>query len=143
MPCAAATVFHLLHDYSRRLEWDTLLREARLTGGHECAAAGATSVCVGKAFFGRVGIETRYVTFTPGIVAAVVMINQPPFFKTFAASIRHKDTAVGSVAIYKFRFTARPRTLRWLIEPVMLAYLRHETRRRLRALGRHLAAGED
>ncbi|WP_265594753.1 hypothetical protein [Haloferula sp. BvORR071] len=28
-------VFSLLHDYSRRLEWDTMLCEARLTQGHE------------------------------------------------------------------------------------------------------------
>jgi Polyketide cyclase / dehydrase and lipid transport len=141
MPCESAVVFGLLHDYPRRLEWDTLLREARLTRGHATAAVGATSLCVGKAFFGRIGIETRYVTFTPGVVAAVVMINRAPFFGSFAASIRHEDKAGGSVAIYKFRFKARPWVLRWLLEPVMLAYLRRETRRRLRALARHLAKG--
>ncbi|MFN0079947.1 MAG: hypothetical protein ACKVY0_26070 [Prosthecobacter sp.] len=42
MPVASAKVFALLHDYSRRLEWDTLLRDARLTQDHQQASQGAT-----------------------------------------------------------------------------------------------------
>ena len=38
MPVSAAEVFTLLHDYSRRLEWDTLLADARLTRQHTQAA---------------------------------------------------------------------------------------------------------
>jgi len=140
MPCPSAEVFGLLHDYSRRLEWDTLLREARLTQGHAVAAKGATSLCVGKPLFGWVGIETRYVTFSPGAIAAVEMINRPPFFASFAASIRHLDNAGGSLATYKFRFTARPRALGWLLEPVMARFLRYETRKRLQALAEFLGS---
>lgn len=58
MPCSSVVVFGLLHDYARRLEWDTLLREARFTRGHIIAAAGATTICVGRPFFGIIGIET-------------------------------------------------------------------------------------
>ena len=141
MPCSAEKVFALLHDYSRRLEWDTLLREARLTRGFTQAGPHATSLCVGKPLFGTIGIETRYVTFKPGVIAAVEMINSPPFFETFAASIRHATAAGGSTATYKFRFTARPRFLAWLMEPIMLIVLRHETRRRLDALAIFLAPG--
>ena len=140
MPCPSEEVFNLLHDYSRRLDWDTLLREARLTQGHEVAAKGATSLCVGKPFFGIIGIETKYVTFSPGKIAAVVMINNPPFFKHFAASIRHEDTAEGSIATYKFQFTARPAILRWILHPVMITVLRYETKKRLEALAKFLAA---
>lgn len=138
MPGDTAGVFRLLHDYSRRLEWDTLLREARLTQGHTIAAKGATSLCVGRPLFGLIGIETRYVTFTPGVVAAVAMINHPPFFESFVASIRHENTAQGSSATYKFQFTARPASLRWLLHPVMLYILRRETAKRLQALASHL-----
>ena len=138
MPCPSAEVFGLLHDYSRRLEWDTLLREARLTRGHTEAVKGATSLCVGKPLFGLVGIETRYVTFTPGSIAAVDMVNRPPFFGSFAASIRHIDNDEGSLATYKFRFTARPGILRWILEPVMVLFLRYETRKRLKALAAFL-----
>lgn len=40
MPVASEEVFILLHDYDRRLEWDTLLKEARLTRGHTKASKG-------------------------------------------------------------------------------------------------------
>lgn len=134
MPCSSAVVFELLHDYDRRLEWDTLLREARLTRGSDVAAKGATSLCVGKPFFGWVGVETRYLTFVPGSIAAVEMINRPPFFEHFAASILHEEVAEGSRLTYKLNFTARPRFLRWLLHPIMLVALRNETRKRLAAL---------
>ena len=138
MPCDSTRVFGLLHDYSRRLAWDTLLREARLTQGHTVAAKGATSLCVGRPLFGLIGIETRYITFSPGAVAAVEMVNRPLFFERFVASIRHADTSHGSVATYKFQFIARPAILRWILHPIMLCVLRRETSKRLQALAAYL-----
>jgi hypothetical protein len=32
IPAPSAEVFKLLHDYDRRLDWDTLLQDARLCG---------------------------------------------------------------------------------------------------------------
>ncbi len=139
MPASCGEVFALLHDYQRRLEWDTLLAEAKLTRGSARAQAGATSLCVSKPALGSIGIETRYVTFREGALAAVEMINCPPFFETFAASIRHEPSGAGSLATYKLHFRAKPRWLRPLLEPVMAIALRHETRKRLLALSRHLA----
>lgn len=148
MPSATVTLsmgspsrlaFELLHDYSRRLEWDPLLSEARLTRGCTKAAKGATSLCVSKVRFGRIGIETRYITYSPYSIAAVEMINHPPWFDTFAASIRHTDTPQGSEITYKFRFSAKPRMLRWIVEPIMLLILRAETKRRLHAFAAFLS----
>jgi len=138
MPVSGAEVFTLLHDYSRRLEWDTLLVDARLTGDHTQARKGATSICTGKPLFGLIGIETRYVSFREGELAAVEMINRPPLFAAFSASIRHQDNAEGSMMTYKFRFAAKPRILRWLLEPIMLVELRKETGKRLDALAKFL-----
>jgi len=138
MPCPSCQVFELLHNYSRRLEWDTLLLEAHLTRGHTEAKKGATSLCVGKPFFGLIGIETRYLTYDPGKIAAVQMINSPPFFQSFAASIRHEDTPEGSIATYKLNFTAKPPFLRCLLHPLMLLALKIETRKRLAALATFL-----
>jgi hypothetical protein len=135
MPRSAAEVFALLHNYPRRLEWDTLLREARLTRGHTEAKKGATSLCVGKPFLGLIGVETKYLTYDPG-----KMINSPLFFQSFAASIRHQDTPTGSTATYKLTFTAKPRLLRWLLHPLMLRALKIETRKRLTALATFLQA---
>ena len=136
IPASGDEVFALLHNYERRLEWDTLLCEARLTGGCKVAEKGATSVCVGRQFFGLVAMETRYVSFEPGRLAAVELINEPWFFERFAASIRHEDVEGGSMITYKFRFAAKPRWLAWAMEPVMLLFLKHETAKRLEALAR-------
>ena len=40
IPAPAGAVFDLLHDYERRLEWDTLLSAAYLTDGCERAGRG-------------------------------------------------------------------------------------------------------
>jgi hypothetical protein len=134
MPASAAEVFKLLHDYDRRLEWDTLLRKAYLTGGHERACKGATSCCVGKPCFGLIAIETEYIAFDEPKMAAVKLINKPLFFESFGASIKHLNNKHGSTAEYAFHFRARPRWLRNAIEPVMLKLLKQETAARLKAL---------
>ena len=143
IPAGCAAVFDLLHDYHRRLEWDTLLREARITSGDESAGLGVTSLCVGKPMFGWIGIETCYVAFVPGHLAAVQMINRPPFFERFAASIRHVETPEGSLLTYRFQFRARPWVLRWLLEPVMQWWLERETRQRLQALAQFFRQSAD
>lgn len=135
IPAPPGAVFELLHDYQRRLEWDTLLCEARLTRGHQTAAKDATSLCRGRMFGCWIAIETRYLIFKPGEIAAVEMINRPPFFDLFAASIRHEPSASGSKVIYRYQFRARPAWLRWFLEPIMAIALKHETAKRLRALG--------
>jgi hypothetical protein len=135
IPAPSADVFRLLHDYGRRLEWDTLLRAAYLTEGHTQAQLGAVSVCQGKTHLGRIALKTRYVSFRPPEVAAVKMVNRPPFFEKFAATIRHGDlTGSSSFVEYHYNFVARPRWLRFLLHPLMNTLFRWETRKRLRAL---------
>lgn len=139
MPASSVEVFQLLHDYDRRLEWDTLLRKAYLTGGSEKACKGATSCCVGKPCFGLIAMETRYIAFDAPRMAAVVLINKPWFFHAFSASIKHEDNEHGSTAEYTFQFRAKPKWLRKLIEPVMLAALKRETAARLEALAEFMS----
>ena len=135
-PCEA--VFDLVHDYGRRLTWDTLLRAAYMEGG-AVPASGAVAVCSGKWVVGGLTLRTVYVSFRRGKVAAVKMINAPPFFRTWAASIRHEPVGpASSRLIYTWNFNARLRVL----EPVMAFFFRWETRRRLRALKAWFAAGK-
>lgn len=135
IPAPAREVFDLLHDYRRRLEWDTLLRKAYLEDDFPKACKGAISVCQGKAFLGGIALRTEYVSFERGKVAAVKMLNQPPFFETFAASIRHADTGENnSEIVYKVNFTAKPKFLRWILHPLMKAVFIWETRKRLSSL---------
>jgi hypothetical protein len=135
IPAPSADVFRLLHDYSRRLEWDTLLRAAYLTDGYRQAHLGAVSVCQGRFHLGRIALKTQYVSFRPPDVAAIKMVNRPPFFDRFAATIRHGNLAASSSFVeYHYNFVARPKWLRFLLHPLMNALFHWETRKRLRAL---------
>ena len=114
LPADCDTVFDLVHDYDRRLQWDTLLREAFVEGGRPA----------GK-----------------GEVAAVKMVNRPPLFERWAASIRHERTGEHrSRIVYTYNFAARPRWLASVLEPILAVVFRWETRRRLRALRTALLA---
>ena len=135
IPAPSSEVFRLLHDYDRRLEWDTLLHDARLCDNWTEAQLHATSVCTGRWYLGGIALKTEYVSFNPPHVAAVKMRNCPLFFDKFAATIRHHDLGNGASSVeYKYNFTARPSWLRWLLHPAMAAVFRWETSKRLRAL---------
>ncbi len=139
IPAPRAQVFALLHDYSRRLKWDSLLQAAYLVEPWKEAQLHAVSVCRSRTLLGGIAVQTEYVAFNPPELAAVKMLNRPAFFASFAASIRHTDLADGSSQIeYKFTFTARPVWLRWMLHPLMGAIFRLETRKRLRALSRYI-----
>lgn len=135
IPASAETVFDLIHDYERRLEWDTLLQEAYLEPKFTEAGLGAISVCRGRAILGGFALRTRYVSFQRGKVAAVEMLNRPPFFDSFAASIRHSviDDHHSEV-IYKVNFSAKPRFMQGVLHPLIHRIFVWETRTRLRAL---------
>ncbi len=132
---SAIEVFDLVHDYKRRLEWDTLLQKAYLEPDFPESCKGAISVCQGRTILGGFALRTKYVSFERGKVAAVKMLNQPPLFETFAASIRHSDIGENqSEIIYKVNFTAKPKFLRWILHPIMRVVLAWETKKRLVAL---------
>jgi len=91
-----------------------------------------------KWYLGGIALKTVYVTFDPPKIAAVKMLNRPPFFGTWAASLRHEDLGDGQSRVtYTFTFTAKPRTLRFILEPLMGIIFELETWKRLRALKRH------
>lgn len=140
LPADCGAAFQLVHDYERRLRWDTLLRRAYIQGGGP-ACVGALAICSGRWLIGGLTLETVYVSFVPGAVAAVKMTNRPLLFDAWAASIRHEPLEGGrSRILYAYTFRARPRALAWLLEPILARVFRWETRRRLAALARHLEA---
>ena len=140
IPASSSEVFRLIHDYKRRLEWDTLLQEAYLTPGHDEAKLGAVSVCRGKMILGGIALMTQYIVFRPGETASIKMVNRPPFFETFAATIRHRDLGDATSSVeYTLEFTAHPRWLRWVLHPIMARLFVLETGKRLRALKAYFA----
>ncbi|MEJ7847717.1 MAG: hypothetical protein WKF92_06495 [Pyrinomonadaceae bacterium] len=109
--------------------------------GISLAAKGAISVSRGRRILGGIPIRSVYVTFDRGKIAAVKMLNRPPFFETFGASIRHSDLPGDtSKIIYKFNFTARPRFLRPILHPIMLKVLKWETGKRLKSLKTYVSS---
>lgn len=134
-------VFNLIHDYGRRLEWDTLLSKACLLEGATEAGVGVRSLCVGRWRGLFLPMETEYVRFEPGQVAAVSLTNRPPFFDHFAATIRHKPVSENrSQVTYIYFFQAKPKFLAPLLEPIMNRMLQRETKMRLNALSHFFTA---
>jgi len=135
IPAPSSAVFDLVHDYGRRLEWDTLLQAAYLEEGAKVAAKGVIAVCIGRNSLGGIALKTVYVTFERPTLAAVKMVNAPLFFQSWAASIHHQDiSACESRLTYKFHFTTRPDLLRFVLDPLLERIFVWETKKRLRAL---------
>jgi|SRR6187399_1096354 len=128
-------VFDAIHDYERRLEWDSMLSRASLLGGATAAKVGVRSLCVGTWKGGLLALETEYVRFERGKVAAVKLTNRPPFFAKFAATIKHTALGQGrSRMTYIYSFRARPIFLAPIFEPIMKVMLSREVRGRVEAL---------
>lgn len=126
------TVFDLVHDYDRRLDWDSMLSRAELVGGATAADVGVRSLCVGTWKGAFLALETRYVSFERGRVAAVELTNRPLFFDHFAASIKHEALGEArSKTTYVYFFRARPGFLAPLLEPIIKLLLAREVRARL------------
>ena len=143
IPAGREETFDLLHDYRRRLEWDTLLRRA-YTVDDVPAGPGVEAVCQGRWHLGGLSFRTTYVTFRRPELAAVKLVGRVPFFASWAASIRHEpipgaDPSERHELRYTLTFSCRPKPLAPLIERIALAAFRWETHRRLRALARALA----
>ncbi len=79
IPASSEEVFGLIHDYKRRLEWDTLLQHAQLCDDWTEAQLHATTICTGRWYLGGISLRTEYISFDPPHVAAVRMLNRPPF----------------------------------------------------------------
>jgi hypothetical protein len=143
LPVSCDTAFAVVHDYTCRLDWDTMLRSARLLDGATQAALGVRSVCAGTWRGAFLALETEYIQFVPGRVAAVKLTRRPPFFDRFAATIRHQALGANrSRLVYTYSFRARPRWLAPMLEPVMQPLLQREVRHRLRGLRLYLERRE-
>jgi len=131
-PCDV--VFDVLHDYALRLRWDTMLSEARLLDA-SVANKGVRSLCVGTWRSAYVPMETEYITFRRGELAAVRLTKQNLLFERFAASIRHTALESGRSRItYTFSCRVRPPFLAGLVEPIVERMMAREVRARLVAL---------
>lgn len=144
MPCAKIAVdieapsdaiFDLIHDYSRRLEWDPFLRKAHMLGKAQTAGRGVEARCVARWTAGGLAMDTVYVSFNRPRIAAVTMVRGPFFLRTFAASIRQESkSATRTRLTYQYSFDSWPRRLSWPIDRLVSRIFHRETSLRLKAL---------
>ncbi len=98
-------LFDYTQDYTKRLTWDTSLREAYLLNNVAQADKGVKAWCVAK---NRLGMETQYVSFNRPQVAAIKMTKGPYLFKDFAASWTFKEVTKGITKVtFLYSFTLR------------------------------------
>src|SRR4051812_6275454 len=110
------------------------LKEARLLGGAARAEVGVRAWCVAWHGF---GMETEYVAVSPPAVVAGRAPRGPAVLGAFAASWRFAEAGPGLTRVaFRYHFKARPRWLRWLLEPGLAVLLARDIRMRLRALKR-------
>jgi len=134
----AASLFTLSQDYGRRQCWDPFLREAHLLDGAQRAAVGVRARCV--AHNGLV-METTYVSFQPPTVVAVKMTHGPRILSSFAGSWRFIELPVHAGltrtrVVFRYRISSRPHWLSFLLDPLLAAVIKWETKRRLLAMKR-------
>src|SRR3954447_17733496 len=127
-------LFDLTQDYSRRLDWDPFLKEARLVGGAEHAGGGVRAWCVAR---NGLGMETRYVSFNPPGTCAIEMTRGPWPFRSFSGSWRFDRIGPNRTNItFTYHLVGRPDFLTRLLGLVFAG----ATRRRLAALKRAVEA---
>jgi ribosome-associated toxin RatA of RatAB toxin-antitoxin module len=127
-----AALFDLTQDYSRRLDWDPFLKEARLVGGAGKSAVGVRAWCVAKT---GMGMETEYVSFNPPERTAVKMTRGPAILKSFAGSWVFEPKGENRTrVVFRYHLSARPGWLSFLLEPILQWVFSRDTQKRLEAL---------
>lgn len=128
---SAEALFWMSQDYARRLEWDSYLSEAYLLGNALSANVGVESFCKSRA--GPVMVS-RYISFSPPTYAAVKMTRGPWVLGSFGGTWRFKSLPGGQTEVrFIYNFKARPRFLRWLVEPLIGLLYRRDMESRLNA----------
>lgn len=120
-----------------RRGWDPFIRRQHFLDG-------ATAPAVGVRTFtrARVGpsMVSRYASFRPPTSTGMTMESGPWFFDTFGAGWRftpqERDGVAGTLAVWKYTFSTRPRWLAPVAEPIGTWLLGREIRARIAAWAR-------
>lgn len=125
-----AAAFEASQNYAQRADWDPFA--AKLKGYVRDPATPYADI---TAWHGA-RMRVEYVAWLPPERAAIRMVSGPFMLDRFAGSWAFRQR--GELVDVRFRYQLKAKPIwRWL-EPLMLAYFRWETRRRLEALKQHL-----
>jgi len=127
----AQQLFHWMHDYDLRVQWDTFTQSTLLSG----AKAGVGGVVRSTSKNNGLSMDTVYVSFQPGKVAAVKMVQGPYIFNSFAGSWNfHEINPQRTRVVFSYSMKARPRWLSWLLTPAVVCVFQRETKKRIASL---------
>jgi len=147
---APERVYAAINNYGRRLEWDTLLRDAEVLSAsgevlplNTPLEAGMRVRSYSRWLSGGVVMDTRY-TQCQFPDAKLEMVKGPWFFKNFVATAHLVTNEDGSTCWYgEYDFVCRPRLLRWIIEPIVSWMFLKETRMRADGMRKWLEEKKD
>jgi len=141
MPASCDVVFDAFHYHFWRRRWDSLVHATHVLDGSASPFVGAVTANRGGGLLRLLAMQTQFISYQPGRVAAATMRGRSFPFARWAASMRHRPLADGrSVMLYTYRFETSPPVLRWLMEPVTRWLFDWQTRRRFRRMQRFLQA---
>jgi ribosome-associated toxin RatA of RatAB toxin-antitoxin module len=125
-------LFDLSQDYALRTAWDPFIREMSFLDGATQAGLGVR--VTGRAYNG-LGMTVQFVSFNRPDVVAMTMTEGPWFLERFAGSWRFVPREDGTTeVIFRYVFEAKPRWLRWALNPLFARVFRRDVRARVRGL---------
>ena len=145
VPVDVATAFAVSQTTGQtRLRWDPFIRRQHFQGGALAPAKGVRTYTVQR--FG-LRMESEYVSYNPPSNVGMKMTNGSWFFERFAAGWRftpvdstdagsEAGTDAGTLAVWRYNFTCRPRWLAPVAERVGALVLQRDIDRRIRGFAR-------
>lgn len=129
----AHRVYAVSQDYAVRYDWDPFPERIDVLGDAAAPLAVGTEVLVRNKFGLR--MQVRFVQLKPPTHAAIAMVRGPWFLEKFAGTWIFQPLGPQRTdARFRYSFGARPRWLRWAIEPLAARYFDAVVRRRLAGL---------
>lgn len=129
VPVDTATAFAVSQTTGAvRRRWDRFIREQHFLDAATEAAKDVRTFT--RQRFG-LAMVSRYVSFAPPSHVGMVMESGPWFFANLAGGWRFTPVDAGTLAVWKYTFTCRPRFLAPLAEWIGVRVLGAEIRRRI------------
>lgn len=146
-------VWAAIHDYTTRMQWDTLLRRVAVDGQ---PPENANPITVGTEVTqwsrwraGDVKMIARYDKHVPPAegqdgVAIVNMVKGPWFFRSFRALAVLQECDDGSTQCEAtYTFDCRPAALQWIVNRVVIWMFQRETAARWKSMQKHIESNRD
>lgn len=127
-------VYRVSQDYAVRYDWDPFPEKISVVSGDPNALTVGTRVRVNSKL--GMGMLVEFVQVMPPTRAAVKMIAGPWFLEKFAGSWIFQDVPASAQTEARFRYTiiAKPKLLRFLVEPLAALYFSRVVSKRLAGL---------